>query len=81
MNSICKITTTPIAFGEDLGVGWWAARSCILADAILIPCSVTDAHFVVHGFDSSSHAAAGATAVPLVLDIPSSRIAIHVVGR
>jgi hypothetical protein len=46
-----------------LGVGWRAARSCILAGATLIPFSAMDARLAVHGLDSGFYAAAVATAV------------------
>jgi hypothetical protein len=36
MSLICKITTTTtISFGEDSGIGWRVAHSCILAGATL----------------------------------------------
>jgi hypothetical protein len=64
-----------------LGVGWRAARSCILAGATLIPFSAMDAHLAVHGLDSGSYATTVATAVFFVSDIPSLRMAFYVVGR
>ena len=86
MSLFCKTTTTnTISFGEDLGVGWRFARSCILAGATLYTpfsfflCCSPQVWDAVHRIDSC---AAAATAVCLfVSDIPSLRIAFYVIGR